>query len=430
MSVKIKKIYAREILDSRGDPTIEVKAELADGLIGKAKVPSGASTGSYEAMELRDNDPKRYGGKGVLTACDNVNSIIAPALKGKNVSKQQEIDKLMIALDGTPNKAKLGANAILGVSLACAAAAAKAKKNPLYKYIAKTYGFSFFETQFSNYKLPTPMFNVFNGGKHADTNLDFQELMILPVKNAISFKERVRIGAEIFHQLGKVLTANNLDTDVGNEGGYSPDISSPKQAAELIVEAVAQAGYELGRDVGLGMDVGSSTLFDSKENLYVLKGAGVALTPERLISLYIEWINKYKFISIEDGLNEDDWVGWKSMKEKLSEIDKNFMVIGDDLTVTNEKRIKKAIEDDCANAIIIKLNQIGTLTETIEVVKTAQRAGWKIIVSHRSGETCDSFIADLAVAVGADFIKAGSLSRGERLAKYNRLMEIEEELKR
>lgn len=430
MSVKIKKIHAREILDSRGDPTVEVKVELIGGAIGAANVPSGASTGIHEALELRDNDKSRYGGKGVLQACMNVNNAINAALKGKNVTKQQDIDRIMIELDGTPNKSRLGANAILGVSLACACAASKEKKNPLYEYIAKIYGYPMLESGFSNYKLPIPMFNVFNGGKHADTNLDFQELMIMPVKSAISFCERVRIGAEIFHALGDVLKSKNLDTDVGNEGGYSPDISSPNQAAELIAEAIAKAGYELGPDVGMAMDVGSSTLFDAKENLYVLKGAGVALTPERLLSLYIEWINKYNFISVEDGLHEDDWEGWKNMKTKFLEVNKDLMIVGDDLTVTNENRIEMAIKENCANAIIIKLNQIGTLSETVQVVKTAQRAGWKIIVSHRSGETCDSFIADLAIAVGADYVKAGSLSRGERLAKYNRLMEIEEEIKR
>lgn len=422
MAAKIKNIVAREILDSRGNPTIEVKIELIGKIIAIAAVPSGASTGSSEALELRDKDPKRYGGKGVLKAVKNVNEIIAKTLKGKDASKQQEIDEALIKLDGTDNKTNFGANAILGVSLACARAGAMAAKLPLYDYIAKTYNFPAKE-----YKLPTPMFNIFNGGSHADTNLDIQEIMIIP-RADIPFNEKIRCGAEIFHELKNVLSQHDLDTDIGNEGGYAPDIKSTIFAFDLVLEAIKRANYAVGKEVSLGIDAGATTFYDPKENHYVLKADGVSLSSERLISLYIEWISKYNLISIEDPLNEKDWAEWRKAFIRLKTADGQTMVITDDLTVTNIKLLQKAINEAVGSGIIIKPNQIGTLSESIEAVKMAQKAGWKIIVSHRSGETCDSFIADLAVGVGADFIKAGSLSRGERLAKYNRLMEIEEEI--
>lgn len=423
MSTKIKNISAREILDSRGDPTVEAKVELVGGKFGKIAVPSGASIGGAEAIELRDNDIKRYGGKGVLKAVENVNMIIAKALKGKNTARQKEIDATLVDLDGTENKSKLGANAILAVSLACAEAGAKAEKVPLYEYIARTYSLPT-----ARYSLPAPMFNIFNGGKHADTNLDIQEIMIVPIAN-VSFSEKVRYGAEIFHELKKVLSQHNLDTDIGNEGGYAPDIKSTAFAFDLILEAIKKAGFKLGKDIALAIDAGANSFYDAKEDKYILKADGVSLSSDRLVSLYIEWMNKYNLISIEDPLNEKDWEEWKNAYRRLKTAKGDLMVVTDDLTVTNKNKIERAIKENVGNAIIIKPNQVGTLTETMETVNAARKAGWKIIVSHRSGETCDSFIADLAAAIGADFIKAGSLSRGERLAKYNRLMEIEEEIK-
>jgi enolase len=412
----INKIIAREILDSRGNPTIETKIILDDAVEAKASVPSGASTGIHEAWELRDGDNSRYAGQGVLKAIKNVNSKIAPVLKGMEITNQAEIDKIMIELDGTENKKKLGANAILSVSLAAARAAAICSKLELFEYIAKTYEFG------QNYKMPTPSFNIFNGGKHADTNLDFQEFMILPLNN-ITFKEKVRMGAEIFHELGRVLKKSGFDTDVGNEGGYAPDIQSSIQAIELIIASIINAGYAPGKDIGLGIDVGSSGLYNPETKNYIFKLDQAEFKSTTLVSLYHEWFRKYPIISIEDGLAEDDWLGWR---ELTNELGKELLLIGDDLFVTNIKRLRQGLKEKVANAILIKLNQVGTLTETIECVKLAQKHNYKIMVSHRSGETSDDFIADLAVAVGAEFIKSGSLSRGERLVKYNRLMEIEE----
>lgn len=429
MSNKIKKIRAREILDSRGDPTVEVEIVLDNKIRAIASVPSGASTGKFEALELRDGNKSRYDGKGVLKVCENVNKIIARTLIGQSVTNQRKIDRVMIDLDGTKNKSNLGANAILGVSLACARAGAMAANKLLYKYLAKSFQFSI-----TNFQLPIPMFNIFNGGKHADTNLDIQEIMIIPMAD-ISFSEKVRYGAEVFHELKNILTQHNLDTDVGNEGGYSPDIKSTTTALGLIIEAIKRKGYMPRKDICLAIDAGANSFYNVKENCYVLNADKVSLSREQLISLYAEWADKYYLVSIEDPMNESDWDGWRKMSQKFikSKVHKvknqEMMIVGDDLTVTNTKRLEKAIENKCANAIIIKLNQIGTLTETIECVKAAQKAGWKTIVSHRSGETCDDFIADLAVAVRADYIKAGSLSRGERLAKYNRLMEIEREIR-
>ncbi len=426
---KIKQITAREILDSRGNPTIETKVILANGITAKASVPSGASTGAHEAYELRDGG-KRYGGLGVLKAVNNVNTKIVKKLIGVDATKQEKIDDLMIKLDGTKNKRKLGANAILSVSLACARTAAIAKKKELYKYIAANYKFPItpqpnkFGAGQANFKLPVPSFNIFNGGKHADTNLDFQEFMILPLKKN-SFAEKVRMGAEIFHELGHVLKKAGFDTDVGNEGGYAPDIVSSVQAIELIMAAMVNTGYQPGEDIGLGIDVGSSELYSRETGKYVFKLDQANFTSATLIGLYYEWFKKYPIISIEDGLAEDDWQAWQ---ELTGELGKEIMIIGDDLFVTNIDRLRRGLKEKAANAILIKPNQVGTLTETIECVKLAQKHNYKIMVSHRSGETCDDFIADLAVAIGADYIKSGSLARGERLAKYNRLMEIEQNL--
>lgn len=418
---KIKEITAREILDSRGNPTIETKVILDNGLAGKASVPSGASTGVHEACELRDGDLKRYGGLGVLKAIKNVNTKIAAELKGMDIKEQEKIDQAMIALDGTSNKKKLGANAILSVSLACARAGSVSSGMELYEYIALTYGF-----KKTGFKLPTPSFNIFNGGKHADTNLDFQEFMILPLVKS-SFKEKIRMGAEIFHELGRVLKKAGFDTDVGNEGGYAPDIFSSVQAIELIVAAMINVGYEPGKDVGLGIDVGSSELYNKETKKYIFKLDRAHFSTNTLIGLYYEWFRKFPIISIEDGLAEDDWEGWRELTRELGD---EMLLIGDDLFVTNVARLRKGLKEKVANAILIKPNQVGTLSETIETIRLAQKYHYKIMVSHRSGETTDDFIADLAVAVGSDFIKSGSLSRGERLAKYNRLMEIEDQLEK
>lgn len=435
---KIKQIIAREILDSQGNPTIETKVILDNGVFAKASVPSGASVGAHEAWELRDSDRNRYGGKGVLKAVNNVNSEIAKNLKGREIIEQEEIDKALIELDGTKNKKRLGANAILSVSLACARAGALANGVELFEHIAKSY-----KLKAISYKLPTPAFNIFNGGKHADTNLDFQEFMVIPLGNTriatnlktnshefkkqkMTFAEQVRMGAEIFHELGRVLKSAGFDTDVGSEGGYAPDITSSIQAIELIMAATIRAGYKPGRDIGLGIDVGSSELYNPETKKYIFKLDRANFTANNLIGLYNEWFRKYPIISIEDGLAEDDWEGWSELTRELGQ---EVMLIGDDLFATNTDRLRQGIKERAANSILIKPNQAGTLTETIECVQLAQKHNYKVMVSHRSGETCDDFIADLAVAVGADFVKAGSLSRGERVAKYNRLMEIEDNLK-
>ena len=416
---KIKKIIAREILDSRGNPTIETKVFLDNGINAKASVPSGASTGIHEAWELRDGDAKRYQGKGVLKAIKNVNTKISEALIGKDIEKQKEIDDIMIKLDGTANKEKLGANAILSVSLVCARTAALAQGVELYEHISRVY-----DCGENKYKMPTPSFNIFNGGAHADTNLDFQEFMILPIKKA-SLTEKVRMGSEIFHELGSVLKQGGYDTDVGNEGGYAPDINSSIQAIEFIIAAIMNAGYEPGKDIGLGIDVGSSQLYDAENKKYVFKLDRANFSSGDLIGLYYDWFRKYPIISIEDGLSEDDWQGWNELTQELGD---EMLLIGDDLFATNANRLRQGFKEHAANAILIKPNQVGTLTETIECIKLAQKHNYKTMASHRSGETCDDFIADLAVAARTDYIKAGSLSRGERLAKYNRLMEIEEDL--
>ena len=421
MPNKIKKIQAREILDSRGNPTVEVEIVSDNKIKAKASVASGASTGEFEAIELRDGDKTRYNRKGVLNACANVNKKIDKALKGQNITNQKKIDQIMLELDGTENKSNLGANAILSVSLACARAAAKASNKSLYKYLAKS-----FQYPISNIQYPVPMFNILNGGKHADSGLSIQEFMIVPsgVKTA---KEQIRAGSEIFHCLKDILLSRGYSTGVGDEGGFAPKLESHTEAFDLILAAVKKAGYQAGKEIFLAIDAAANSFFLPQENKYLLKPEGISLDRDRLIALYLEWAKKYPLISIEDGLNENDWEGWRTLSRKFIKLKVHkvgIMIVADDLTVTNAERLGKAVKNKCANAIIIKPNQIGTLTETMECVKTAQKASWKIIVSHRSGETCDDFIADLAVAAGADYLKAGSLSRGERLAKYNRLMYI------
>ena len=429
---KIKKIQAREILDSRGNPTVEVEVVLENKIKAVAAVPSGASTGEFEALELRDGDKSRYNGKGVLRACENVNKEIAKALTGQSVTAQKKIDKIMLDLDGTENKSNLGANAILGVSLACARAGALSTSKPLYKYLAKIFQYPISppkadQPRAGNIQYPVPMFNIINGGKHADSGLSIQEFMIVP-SGIKSVSKRVRAGSEIFQNLKSILSSKGYAIGVGDEGGFAPKLDSHTQAFDLISDAVKKANYKLGKDIFIAIDAAANSFFSLENNKYILKPENISLDYQRLIALYSEWIKKYPLFSIEDGLNEEDWNEWGEMKKKLVSENRNLMIVADDLTVTNTKRLQKAIDNKCANAIIIKFNQIGSLSETIECVKMAQKAGWKIIVSHRSGETCDDFIADLAVAVGADFLKAGSLSRGERLAKYNRLMEIENEL--
>ena len=417
---KIKSILAREILDSRGNPTIETKIILDNGLSARASVPSGASTGIHEAWELRDHGPRRYGGLGVLKAVRNVNKIIAKKLKGADVTQQELIDEILIELDGTKNKSRLGANAILSVSLACARTAALATEQELFVYLAKTYKFS------TKYTLPTPSFNIFNGGRHASTNLDFQEFMILPlIKTPLS--EKIRLGAEVYAALGQVLRAKKMDTDLGNEGGYAPDVKARTQVIELIMAAIKKAGYRPGRDVGLGIDVGSSELYNPRTDKYELTLDNKKATAAQLIALYKSWIKKYPLISIEDGLAENDWENWTKLTEILGS---KTLLIGDDLFTTNVARLQMGIDKKAGNAILIKPNQIGTITETMATIKLARRHSYKLMISHRSGETTDDFIADLAVAVSAEYIKAGAPARGERVAKYNRLLEIAVELKK
>lgn len=410
--MKIKNIKAREILDSRGNPTVETKV-CAGSFCGVASVPSGASTGTHEALELRDGDKKRYKGKGVLKAVKNVNTKIAKIMKGVDVRRQKDIDKVMLELDGTKNKSKLGANAILSVSLACARAGAEADKLPLYKYINKTFGFR-------KMNLPQPMMNILNGGAHADWAVDFQEFMILP--KAKLLRERVRMGAEVFQTLRGVLKKQGLAIQVGDEGGFAPDLRSNEDGFKLIIEAIKKAGYKPGKDVELAIDAAASEFYKNKK--YNLKKDKKKLSAKKLLDFYIKMIKKYPLVSVEDGFAEDDWDNWVLSGKKM----KKVMQVGDDLFVTNAERLQKGIDMGVANAILIKLNQIGSLSETIDAIKLAQKNKYKVVISHRSGETKDTFIADLAVGVGAEYIKTGSLSRSERVAKYNRLMEIESEL--
>jgi enolase len=413
MSTLIADIVAREILDSRGNPTIEVDVTLENGCMGRAAVPSGASTGEHEAVELRDGDKSRYNGKGVLNAVEHVNSTIAEELTGYDALAQTEIDALMIRLDGTPTKSKLGANAILGVSLAAAKASALSLKLPLYRYIgginAKT--------------LPVPMMNILNGGKHADNNVDIQEFMIVPVA-APSFAEALRTGAEVFHSLKSVLSKKGYNTAVGDEGGFAPDLKSNEEAVEVILEAITKAGYAPGKDVYIALDPASSEFFDNGKYVFS-KSDKSAKTPEQMVKFYEQWVAQYPIISIEDGMAENDWTGWKLMTEALG---KKIQLVGDDVFVTNTEFLKKGIDMGVANSILIKLNQIGTLTETFDAIEMAKRAGYTCVISHRSGETEDATIADVAVAANTGQIKTGSASRTDRIAKYNQLLRIEEEL--
>ncbi len=416
--MKIESIHAHEILDSRGNPTLEVTVLLDNGVSGSASVPSGASTGSHEALELRDGDAKRYGGKGVLKAVKNVHAKIAPVLIGMDVSAQRELDSRMIFLDGTANKSKLGANAILGVSLACARAAANASGLPLYAYLRRA-----FDLKDKTYRLPTPTMNILNGGAHAGWILDFQEFMVVPQQK--KFRERVRCGSEVFHALGRLLKKRGFSTLVGDEGGFAVKLAKNEEALKTIVQAIKDAGYVPGKDVMLAMDPATSEFYDAKTKRYVLKVDGVSLTSDQMIAMWDKLSKKYPIVSLEDGLAEDDWEGWKKLTDRLGD---RLALVGDDFFVTNAERLRQGIEEGCANAILIKVNQIGSLSETMDAIVLAQESGYAVSVSHRSGETTDTTIADLAVAVNAEFIKAGSLSRSERLAKYNRLMEIEEEV--
>ena len=408
----IDKIIAREILDSRGNPTVEVDALLASGAFGRAAVPSGASTGEHEAIELRDNDRLRYLGKGVKKAVENINTVIANAIIGLDAFNQKNIDDAMIALDGTPNKSYLGANSILGVSLAVAKSASNAKNKPLYEYLNKD----------RIYTMPIPMMNIINGGSHADNNIDFQEFMVFPV-GANSFSMALQMGTEIFHQLKIVLKGRDLNTAVGDEGGFAPNLKSNEEAIEIILTAIDKAGYKAGEDIYIALDVAASEIFD--ENKYILKSERKSLSSDQMISYYKNLINKYPIISIEDGLAENDWDGWVSMNEELGN---KIQIVGDDLTVTNINRLKKAIDLKAMNAILIKLNQIGSLTETLEAIDLAKKTNFGAIISHRSGETEDTTIADLAVACGVGQIKTGSASRTDRICKYNQLLRIEENL--
>jgi len=419
--LKIKDVNAWEILDSRGNPTVRVCVVLDNGVEGIASVPSGASTGMHEALELRDGDRKRYDGKGVLKAVANVNKIIAPLLYGFIVTKQKEIDETMVKLDGTENKSRLGANAILGVSLACAHAAANALRRPLYKYIRATYNL-----QATTYKLPYPTMNVLNGGRHADWAADIQEFMIIPLQK--KFSERVRCGAEIFHALHDVLKKHGYPVSVGDEGGYAPRLKNNEEAFKLLAEAVDKAGYNTPGALKLGIDAAASEFFNKKTRKYEMNVDKKNLDARQLGGLYLKWARRYPLISIEDPFAEDDWDSWVEFIKTLKHENIKTLIVGDDLFVTNVKRLQKGIQLKAANAILIKLNQIGTLSETIDTIALAQKHGYKISVSHRSGETMDTTIADLAVAVNADYIKTGSLSRSERVEKYNRLMEIEDEL--
>ncbi len=410
--IEIIDIYARQILDSRAFPTVEVEVTLEDGTIARASVPSGASTGIFEAVELRDGDKDIYGGKGVLKAVDNVNNLIAEEIVGMNVYDQIAIDKAMIDLDGTPNKAKLGANAILGVSLACARAAAESLGLGLYQYIGGV-----------NAKvLPVPMMNIINGGSHADNNVDLQEFMVMPV-GATSFKEALRMSAEVYHSLKALLKTKGLATGVGDEGGFAPDLSSNEEAIKIIIEAIEKAGYVPGKDIYIALDPAASEFFE--DGKYNLASEGRILTPEQMADYYVELVNKYPIISIEDGMAEEDWEGWKYLTDKIGD---RVQLVGDDLFVTNTDRLKMGIERKTANSILIKLNQIGTLTETLNAIEMAERAGYTAVVSHRSGETEDTSIADLVVAMNAGQIKTGAPARSERVSKYNQLLRIEEEL--
>lgn len=410
--VSITDIFAREILDSRGNPTVEVDVVLEDGTLGRAAVPSGASTGMYEAVELRDGDKSRYMGKGVLQAVENVNNVIAPEIVGLDVFDQVGIDTTMIQLDGTPNKGKLGANAILGVSMAVAKAAATSLGLPFYQYLGGV----------NAKQLPVPMMNILNGGAHADNNVDIQEFMVMPV-GAASFAEALRMCAEVYHNLKKVLKSRELNTAIGDEGGFAPNLTSNEQAIEVIIEAIKSAGYKPGEQIGIALDVASSELF--KDGKYHLEGEGVVKTAAEMVDFYAGLAEKYPIISIEDGMAEDDWEGWSLLTKRLGG---KIQLVGDDLFVTNTERLSRGIAEKTANSVLVKVNQIGSLTETLDTIEMAKRAGYTCVISHRSGETEDATIADIAVAVNAGQIKTGAPARTDRVAKYNQLLRIEEEL--
>ncbi len=405
-------VYAREILDSRGNPTVEAEVTLADGSVGRAAVPSGASTGSYEALELRDGDEHRYAGKGVRKAVDNINEVIGPELEGYDATEQMEIDNLMIELDGTPTKEKLGANAILAVSLACAKAAAEALELPLYRYIGGT----------SAHVLPVPLMNILNGGAHADNNVDIQEFMIAPV-GALTFAEALRMGAEVFHSLRGVVRKKGLSTAVGDEGGIAPNLKSNEEALDLIVNAIELAGYKPGEEVLIALDPAATEMY--KDGAYVFEGEGRKRNSEEMVEFWTDLVRKYPIISIEDGLAEDDWDGWKKMTEAIGD---RVQIVGDDLFVTNTERIERGIKGGVANSVLIKVNQIGTLTETLAAIEMAQRAGYTAVISHRSGETEDVTISHIAVATNSGQIKTGAPCRTDRVAKYNELLRIEDVL--
>lgn len=410
----ISDVYAREILDSRGNPTVEVEVWTESGGYGRAGVPSGASTGAFEAVELRDGDKSRYLGKGVQNAVDNVNNVIAPELIGRDALEQVSIDNMLIELDGTPNKGKLGANAILGVSIACAKAAADTLGLSLYQYLGGVNG----------KVLPVPMMNILNGGQHADNNVDIQEFMVMPV-GACCFKEALRMGAEVFHSLKSVLKSKGLNTAVGDEGGFAPNLSSNEEALKTIVEAIEKAGYVPGKDIMLALDVAATDIYDPETKVYTWEGEGRKFTQSEMVDFYVDMVNKYPIISIEDGMNEEDWEGWKILTEKLGD---KVQLVGDDLFVTNTERLKKGIGLKVANSILIKLNQIGTITETLDAIEMAKRAGYTAVVSHRSGETDDTTISDLVIATNSGQIKTGAPSRIDRVAKYNQLLRLEDML--
>ena len=412
---EIASIHAREILDSRGNPTVEADVILESGTLGRAAVPSGASTGEHEAVELRDGDKAHYMGKGVLQAVENVESILSPELCGIDVSNQRLIDQTMLALDGTPNKGRVGANAILAVSMACARAAANELRIPLYRYLGGIHACT----------LPTPMMNILNGGAHADNNVDFQEFMIMPA-GAESFSESLRWGAEVFHTLKGVLKAKGLNTSVGDEGGFAPSLKSNTEAIELVLEAITKAGYKPGEEIYVALDPASSEFYDKEKKKYVFKKSDKSEhTNEQMTRYWESWIKQYPIISLEDGLAEDDWEGWQFLTKTLGD---SVQLVGDDIFVTNTERLQRGIDEAVGNSILIKVNQIGTVSETLEAIDLARRYGYTSVISHRSGETEDTFIADLAVATGAGQIKTGSLSRTDRIAKYNQLLRIEEEL--
>lgn len=410
----IAKIHAREILDSRGNPTIEVDVFTDQGHMGRAAVPSGASTGAHEAVELRDGDDKRYLGKGVTKAVENVNNVLDEELRGALVTEQAMIDRAMIGLDGTPNKGNLGANAILGVSLAVAKAAASEAGLSLYRYVGGVEACT----------LPVPMMNILNGGAHADNKVDVQEFMVMPV-GASSFSQGLRMGAEVFHHLKSVLRSRGLSTNVGDEGGFAPDLASNEDALKLVMEAIEKAGYKPGEDVVIALDAASTEFYDPKKERYVLESTGDKLTSNEMVAMWQDWCARYPIVSIEDGMSEDDWTGWATLSKAIGD---KVQLVGDDLFVTNTQRLAEGIDKGIANSILVKVNQIGTLTETLEAVTMAHRAGYTAVMSHRSGETEDSTIADLAVATNCGMIKTGSASRSDRIAKYNQLLRIEEQL--